>query len=180
MDEIGDIVTASSDVEASFFVKAAQAAVRRLCGWHVSPAAEVSGTLPSMGQRVFRLPLMAVSDLELEVLDPTGCEYLPAEPGADYERADRLVEFRSYVAPSVAAVRYRATAGFDPDEVPDVRSVIVQVARRAAQAPAGSVRSQSVNGASVSYGFTGDGAPMVSLLESERAVLAPYRVGRLP
>lgn len=177
MAEIGDIVTASADAGADFFLRAAQAAVRRYCGWHVSPAAEVSGTLPSMGQRVFALPLRAISSLEVEVADPSGLVYVEAEEGGDYVRSGRLIEFRRYVPPSVAAVRYTATAGFAPEEVPDVQSVIVQAARRAAQAPAGAVKSQSVNGASVSYGFSGSGAPAVALLSDELAVLAPYRIG---
>ena len=177
MEGIEDIVTVSDDAGADFFLKAAQAAVRRYCGWHVSPVSDVSGTLASMGQRVFALPLRAVSELEIEVIDPSGCGYLAAEPGSDYTASGPLVEFRRYVPPSVAAVRYRATAGFDPSEVPDVQSVILQAARRAAQAPAGSVKSQSVNGASVTYGFSGNGAPAVALLADELSVLAPYRVG---
>ncbi len=180
MADIGDIVTASEDAGSDFFLRAAQAAVRRACGWHVAPVAEVSGTLSSMGQRIFALPLMAVSSLSLQVLDPCGFGHLDAEEGVDYDRSGSLVEFRRYIPPSVAAVRYTATAGFDPDDVPDIQSIVVQAARRAAQSPAGSVKSQSVNGASVTYGFSGSGAPSVTLLAEELALLAPYRLGARP
>ena len=180
MADIGDIVTASADAGADFFLRAAEAAVRRACGWHVAPVAEVTGTLPSMGQRIFALPLMAVTALSVEALDASGTGYVALEEPADYTAAGALVEFRRFVPPSVAAIRYTATAGFDPAEVPDVQSVIVQAARRAAQSPAGSVKSQTVNGASVTYGVSGSGAPSVALLSEELALLAPYRLGARP
>lgn len=169
-----DIVTASTEAGADLYLRAAQAAVRRYCGWHVAPSMEVSGTVDSTGSRILRLPLMGLS--ELHELGAYGADVLSGARWTD----DGLVELPLAVPAGVAAISYRATAGYDVDEVPDLRTVIVQVARRAANAPAGSVRSQSVNGASVSYGFTGDGAPLVSLLDSERDVLAPFRLPRLP
>ena len=174
---IESFVKHDAEVGASLYLDAAVAAIRRYCGWHVSPQAEVSGVVSSMGQRIFRLPLENVSDLAIELADASGAAYVPAETPADYVASENLVEFRRYIAPSVAAFRYTAVAGYDPSDVPDVVSVAVQAARRAAQAPAGAVKSQSVNGASVSYGFSGDGAPSVTLLESEKAILAHYRVG---
>lgn len=169
-----DIVTASTEAGADLYLRAAQAAVRRYCGWHVAPSMEVSGTVDSTGSRILRLPLMGLS--ELHELGAYGVDVLRKARWTD----DGLVELPFAVPAGVAAVSYRATAGYDVEEVPDLQTVIVQVARRAANAPAGSVRSQSVNGASVSYGFTGDGAPLVSLLDSERDVLAPFRLPRLP
>lgn len=173
-DEIGDIVDSSTKVDPSLYLAAAQAAVRRYCGWHVSPSAEVSGTVSSTGSRLVRLPVMGLSSLD--ELTAYGEDVLPGARWTD----EGLVELTRPVPAGVGAISFRCTAGYDPEEVPDVQTVVVQAARRAAQAPAGSVRSQSVNGASVSYGFTGDGAPMVSLLESERALLAPLRLPRLP
>lgn len=169
-----DIVTASTEAGADLYLRAAQAAVRRHCGWHVAPSMEVSGTLDATGSRILRLPVMGVSDLM--ALAAYGVDVLAKARWTD----DGLVELPFPVPAGVAAVSWRAVAGYDPEEVPDLQTVIVQVARRAANAPAGAVRSQSVNGASVSYGFTGDGAPLVSLLDSERDVLAPFRLPRLP
>lgn len=179
MAGIDDILAGSADAGADFYLAAAQTAVRRYCGWHVAPQARISGTLGSMGQRVFALPAQNVSELSVRVLDPLGAEYVDAPEGS-WRLGGSLIEFTAYVPPSVAAVSYEALAGWDPEDVPDVKSVLLQAARRAAQAPSGAVKSQTVNGASVSYGFSGDGAPMVTLLESEKALLAPYRVGRCP
>lgn len=170
-----DFMTAQTEAGTDLFTKAAQAAVRRYCGWHVSPSAEVEGTVPTAGGRIVRLPLMAVSSID-GLTAPDGTDLLPH---VVWTRGG-ILELDRRVEPSVAGIGFRATAGFDPSDVPDVVSVALQAARRAAQAPAGAVKSQSVNGASVSYGFTGDGAPLVSLLASERALLAPYRLPRLP
>lgn len=173
-DKPGDIVDESTEVGPSLLVRAAQAAVRRYCGWHVSPQAEVSGTVSSTGSRLVRLPVMGLS--RLDELTAYGEDVLA---GARWTE-DGLVELARPAPAGVGAIAFRCTAGYAPEDVPDVQTVVAQAARRAAQAPAGLVRSQSVNGASVSYGFAGDGAPMVSLLESERALLAPLRLPRLP
>lgn len=164
-----------TDVAPYLYAEAAQAAIRRYCGWHVAPSQEVEGTVPTTGGRIVRLPLMAVS----EVVELTAADGADLLPHVVWTR-DGIMELDRRVEPSVAGIRYRAVAGYNPEDVPDVVSVAVQLARRAANAPAGSVRSQSVNGASVSYGFSGDGAPLVSMLASEREMLAPYRLPRLP
>lgn len=83
-------------------------------------------------------------------------------------------------AAAVSAIEYTVTAGFNPDDVPDLIAVALQVSRRAASAPAGTVRSQSVNGASVSYAFSGSGATSIQLLQDEREILDRYRIARLP
>lgn len=173
MDALGDIVMASDEPGADFFLRAAQAAVRRYCGWHVCPVAQVKGAMSSPGGRIFRLPATNVLALKVRVAGADNmCAYAWDHTG--------LLEFARPAPEGVGAIEYEMTCGYAPEDVPDVQSVVLQAARRAAQAPAGSVKSQSVNGASVSYGFSGDGAPMVSLLASERAVLEPYRVRRTP
>ena len=93
---------------------------------------------------------------------------------------DGLVELAAPIAPCLSGIEYTVTAGFNPDDVPDLITVALQVSRRAASAPAGTVRSQSVNGASVSYAFSGSGATSVQLMQDEREILDRYRVARLP
>lgn len=174
MPAIDDFIDLKAEVDASFYLRAAQAAVRRACGWHISPGIELSGSIPTTGGRIVRLPAMGVSEvIELKVF---GVDALDRARWTD----DGLVEFPRPLPASIGGVEYRIVAGYDVEEIPDVVDVVRQVARRAANAPAGAVKSQSVNGASVSYGFSGDGAPSVMLLASEREALAPYMMGRLP
>lgn len=162
-------------LDASFFNDAAERAVRAYCGWHVIPSMEISGTIGSTGSRILRIPAMNVTALTRLVLaDGTDV--------TDFAQwsVDGLVELPFPVPAGIAGIGYTAVAGFDSENAPDVMSVILQVARRAAQAPSGAVRSQSVNGASVSYSFTGDGASAIQLLAPERAILDRYRVVGLP
>lgn len=167
--------TSYEALDASFFNAAAERAICSYCGWHVAPPMEVSGTVGTAGGRFLRIPGMNVTSLtRLEFAD--GTDLLD---GAQWS-ADGVVELARPLSASVAGVSYTAVTGFDPEAVPDLVAVALQVARRAASAPAGTVRSQSVNGASVSYAFSGDGASSVQLLAPERAVLDRYRVVGLP
>ena len=163
MADLPDMITdpAVFDADGEFWLRAAQAAVRRHCGWHVTPNVELSGALNVRGGRVLRLPAMHVTSVD-ELTDRAG-----AELGHAYDPASGLVECTNRPFPvGVAAVRYRVHAGFTPDEVPDVLGVVVNVAKRAAMSGTGIVASQSTNGSSVSYS--------IPLMADEMAKLAPY------
>lgn len=169
------IINPSDEVPASLFLDAATAAVRNACGWHIAPSLELSGSLRSNGGRFLRLPCRHV----------TGVSELVARHGADLMPMcqwdeDGLIELDQPIEPGLAAVRFRVTAGYRADEIPVVVAVISQAARRAASVPGGYVRSESVNGASVSYALGSSGAPAVSLLPDELSALAPFMIARLP
>lgn len=169
------IVKPTDEVGASLFIDAATQAVRIACGWHVAPSAELSGTLGTMGGRILRLPCMNVTDL-MELRHRDGTDLLPL---CSWSK-DGLVELDAPIAPGIAAVSYRCAAGFDPAEVPVLQAVILQAAKRAMAAPGGYVRSESVNGASVTYATGNSGAPAVSLTPEELSLISAYRIGRLP
>lgn len=169
------IIHPDDEVAASLFLDAATDAVRSACGWHISPVLEISGALRSNGGRILRLPCRHVVELS-ELVSRSGTDLLPLCQWDD----SGLVELDYPVVPGIAAARFRATAGYRADEIPVVVAVISQAARRAASAPGGYVRSESVNGSSVSYAVGSGGAPAVSLLPDELAALAPYMIARLP
>ena len=140
--------------DAQFWLKAAQAAIRRTCGWHITPNIELSGVVNSRGGKVIRLPARRVTSVD-ELTDIAG---------------NRL--HYAYDPASVAAIRYRIHAGYAPDEVPDVQGVLINAAKRASSAAAGIVQSQSVNGSSVTYNVT--------LMADELEKLDRYKLGALP
>lgn len=175
MAALPDIVTGETGLSADFFLRAATAAVRRLCGWHVCPSLTVAGSAPTAGGRIVRLPLRNVTSVSSLVL----ADGEDVTASASWT-TDGLVELGRDAPASVAGLTFEVTAGYEPEECPDVVAVIVQAARRAQSAPAGYIRSQSVNGASVTYGGSEAGAPSVSLLASERERLVPYMLSRLP
>lgn len=132
------------DADGSFWIKAAQAAIRRTCGWHITPNIELSGVVNSRGGKVIRLPARHVTSVD-ELTDIAGNRLHYA-----YDPATGLVECTAGVFPAgVAAIRYRIHAGYAPDEVPDVQGC--SSTRRngpAAQPPASSNPSRSTAAAS--------------------------------
>ena len=154
------------DETAEFYVMAAQAAIRRECGWHVMPNTELEGVLNSRGGTVLRFPAQHVTSVE-SLTDRQGHPIPYA-----YDPDTGLIECTQGAFPAgVGAVRYRIYAGYD--DAPDVQQVLASMAKRMALTPVGLVKSQSVNGSSASY----DAA---TLMADEKARLKPYKLGGMP
>lgn len=152
--------------DAEFRLKAAQAAIRRECGWHVMPNVELSGVINSRGGMVVRLPARHVTSIE-SLTDRQGNPLAYA-----YDPETGLVESLSGGFPvGIAAIHYSIHAGYD--DAPDVQQVLISAAKRAGMSPVGLVTSQSTNGSSASF-------DVVSLMQAEKDKLKPYRLGGLP
>ena len=152
--------------DAAFRLKAAQAAIRRECGWHVMPNTALSGVINTRGGSVIRLPARHVTSIE-SLTDRQGNKLAYA-----YDPETGLVESLSGGFPAgIAAIRYEIHAGYD--DAPDVQSVLISAAKRAGMSPLGLVTSQSTNGSSASF-------DVVSLMQAEQDQLNPYRLGGLP
>lgn len=167
-ETIPDIITDPSgfDADGEFWLKAAQAAIRRECGWHVMPNAALSGVINSRGGAVIRLPARHVTSIE-SLTDRDGNKLAYA-----YDPETGLVESLSGGFPvGVAAIRYEIHAGYN--DAPDVQQVLISAAKRAGMSPLGLVTSQSTNGSSASF-------DVVSLMQAEKDKLKPYRLGGLP
>ena len=154
------------EADATFRLKAAQAAIRRECGWHVMPNAMLTGVLNTRGGTVIRLPARHVTSVEA-LTDRDGNPLAYA-----YDPETGLVESLDGGFPAgIAAVRYEIHAGYD--DAPDVQSVLINAAKRAGMSPVGLVTSQSTNGSSASF-------DVVSLMQEEKDKLKPYKLGGLP
>ena len=167
MNVVPDMIADPSSFQddAEFRLRAAQAAIRRECGWHVMPNAALSGVVNSRGGSVIRLPARHVTSVE-SLTDRDGNKLAYA-----YDPETGLVESLDGGFPAgIAAVRYEIHAGYD--DAPDVQQVLVNAAKRAGMS-AGLVTSQSTNGSSASY-------DVVTLMQDEKAKLAPYRLVGLP
>lgn len=152
--------------DAAFRLRAAQAAIRRECGWHVMPNTALSGVINSCGGTVIRLPARHVTSIE-SLTDRDGNKLAYA-----YDPETGLVESLSGGFPAgIAAIRYEIHAGYD--DAPDVQQVLISAAKRAGMSPIGLVTSQSTNGSSASY-------DAVSLMQDEKDKLKPYKLGGLP
>ena len=152
--------------DAAFRLRAAQAAIRRECGWHVMPNVALTGVLNTRGGTVIRLPARHVTSIE-SLTDRDGNKLAYA-----YDPETGLVESLSGGFPAgIAAIRYEIHAGYN--EAPDVQQVLISAAKRAGMSPIGLVTSQSANGSSASY-------DAVSLMQAEKDKLKPYKLGGLP
>lgn len=160
------------DVDAQLWLHAAEAAIRRYCGWHIAPSLTTTLTLDGDGTRLLRLPTLHLTELTELTLD--GHDALAEATWS--QRGMVELTGRRHFPDQLGSIRITMTHGWDPTEVPDVIALILTIARRGASQPA--VASQAVNGASVSY-FSIGGAPLsIPLLRTEKEALAPYTIRR--
>lgn len=165
-----DIIHARTPVDSTWWMQAAQGAVRRFCGWHVAPIVTETLRVDAYGGRILELPskrVTAISSISVDGKDLAG-QFDWSEAGT--------VKLRSGCWPDApGSVRVVLTHGWESEDVPEVAALILTVARRAATSP-GARTARAVNGASESFATAG-GAPLsVPLLEIEKATLAPYRL----
>lgn len=159
-------------MDAAWWRKAAQEAIRRYCGWHVAPNITETIKVDAYGGRTLLLPSKHVTALNhVTVADVDITDQCTWSEGG-------LIVLRAGVWPDEPrAVTVDLTHGWDPDEVPDVQQLILQIARRAKSQPGnGVIQSQTVNGASVGYFSAGGGPLSLQLLQIEKDALAPYRL----
>ncbi|WRS30598.1 hypothetical protein U6G28_02610 [Actinomycetaceae bacterium MB13-C1-2] len=167
-----DILDATTPLTGQWWLKAAQAAIRRFCGWHVAPILSETLRVDAYGGRVLELPSKHVTKLESVMVG--GVDWLDR---LDWSEAGtlQLKRGRGHWPDAPGAVEVTLEHGWSAEDVPEVAALIVTIGKRARTQP-GVVSSQSVNGASVSYQTAG-GAPLsVPLLGIEKEMLEPYRV----
>ncbi len=174
MAKYDDIISAADTIDQTWWMRAAQAAVRHYCGWHISPQVTETLTVDAYGGRSLALPSKHVTAISSIVIgsDDVTSDVVWSEAGT--------VVLTSGVWPDLpGSVKVTITHGWDADEVPDVAAMILSVAKRARTNP-GSISAQSVNGASVNFA-TSSGVPLgVPLMQAEMDALAPYRLGARP
>jgi hypothetical protein len=165
-----DIVASGTLLDAGFWLNAAQASVRRYCGWHVAPSLAETVTVDAYGGRTLLLRTKHLTDLASVLVDG---EDITSR--VRWSQAGVLTLRAGSWPDDVGAVTVTLTHGYAVDEVSDLAAMIATIAKRASSQP-GIVASQSVNGASVSF-LTAGGAPLsVPLLGIEKEALDPYRL----
>lgn len=166
-----DIIGPDTDIDPQFWVRAAQGAIRRYCGWHVAPSITQKIRLSPRGGKSLELPTGHMTALDkCRVFDLDVTERVSwGQEGVLWLMCGRWPNLPG-------AVEVTFTHGYALEDVPDVASLIATVARRASSDP-GVVASQSVNGAAVSYARGSGGAAIsVPLMDTEKELLAPYRL----
>lgn len=167
-----DIITdpGSFTADASYWLSAAQAAVRRECGWHVAPVITRTVRLNGFGGTRLMLPTLHVTDISSFRI--AGAEHVQ---DIAYGSNGLVRLLHGLLLPDMpGSIDVTMTDGYPAEEVPDVIAVMLAAAKRGGMA-SGIVKTQSVNGSTVTY-LSGSEPLGIPLFESEKRTLAKYRL----
>ena len=135
---------------------AASAAVRRWAGWHITPVVTDTVTVNGHGGHGLNLPTMRLVEL-VEVVERrrgkgqvwTPVDLDPLTTGVEAAAAGYLYRDQCWPA-RLAGVRVTMRHGYEPDEVPELASLVAVMVARGLVNPTG-VSSATVGGLSVQY-----------------------------
>lgn len=152
---------------------AAEAAIRKYCGWHIAPVIQEDFVLDGTGTKTLFVPTMKLVDIisvvvDGVVVDPASLEW--SEAG--------FIRAPGIWTDKLRSVRLTIEHGHE--SAPDVAEKVIAIAARASASPTGVVR-ENAGAFGVSYSTTAPGvAGGVVLMEHERKQLDRYRLpGRL-
>lgn len=165
-----------SDPRIEPTLDAASSAIRNACGWHVAPSLSCECDVSADGT-AFALPAMGVTSVEsIEIggatVDPSKYEWCD----------DGMVRSTPYNRwpHGWRSIHVAFVAGFDADATADLAAIVAQVASNNLAAAPG-VRREQAGGVSIDYNSNGSGGSGgISLLERDRALLAPYKMPPVP
>src|SRR5665647_573865 len=167
----------ASDPRVQPLLDGATSAIRRWCGWHITPSVTETLVLDGPGGDVLTLPTLYLTALTSVTEDNIALAlYVPATGVGEYEWSELGNVKRVY---GRWTERYRGMAvafvhGYD--EAPDIAQIIIQVCANALASPMGATREQAI-GFAASWSSTAPGvAGGMSLLERDLAILDTYRL----
>lgn len=164
------IVTASTTVDAGFWLAAAHGSVRGYCRWHVAPVITETLVLDGHGGKNLLIPSQRVEAIT-EVLN----DGVDVTDQVKFSRRSGVLSLGRGWSHELAGIEVTLRHGYPSEDVPELAALILNVAKRAGSGQS-LIASQSVNGASVSY-LTAGGAPLsVPLLQIEKDALSQYRL----
>lgn len=163
---------ADTDPRLNDALDGASAAIRRYCGWHITPKAEETLTLDGPGGRLLTLPTLNLADVSAVVENGT----LLASDSYKWS-ADGLVrKVSGRWTDDYRSIQVSIVHGYEEWDAADVVSVALAVVTRQLSSPTGATREQAGQ-VSVSWALTAPGVSGgIALLENERSVLDHYRI----
>lgn len=167
-DRITGGVMASTREQVTAKLEGVSSAIRDFCGWHVSPSRTCVYTGNGEG-RLLVLPAMHVSSVEYVKVNGENVEFEWQSNGLVRIMGGRFPD-------SWRAVECRYTAGVESSSV--LGEIVAQIASNALTAAPG-IAEEHAGSVGATYNKTGDGITGgVSLLDRDKALLAPYKLVR--
>lgn len=169
--------------EPQSLIDAATAAVRRYCGWHITPSRTEVLVLQGDASSTLMLPSLCVSAVTSVTYGNTLLVADDDYSWTTYGVVTFAPRVPYFISPPFWSYRPRAvtvelTHGFE--SAPDVEAVILSMVARARVSPSGVIRSQ-VGQVGVTYSQTGTGqAGGIALLPNELATLDLFRLAPRP
>jgi len=167
--DVPSLLSAPSASPAQDDLAAAEAAVRKYCGWHIAPVITEELVLDGTGTSSLFIKSLRVVDITAAecdgvTLDPATLEW--SEAG--------FIRTVGRWPDKLRAVKLTVKHGFD--EAPDVAATIRSIAARASASPGGIVREQ-IGARSISLSMVAPGVSGgVVLMDHERRMLDKYRI----
>lgn len=176
----------SSDPRAEGALNGASTAIRRYCGWHISPSKTETVRIDGPGGRIFSLPTKYLTAL------PTIVEHhhsgdLTFVDDVDYEwselgEVERLRTQQTFGHPTgIWTTRFRGleptmTHGHDAADITDLQQLVLAIVTRGLASPTGATM-EAAGAMSVKWGLTAPGvAGGIILMQHEYATVDVYRI----
>lgn len=161
-----------NDAATVQWIKASQSAVQRYCNWHVSPIIAEELHIDGMGGVDLPLPTLRA----IEVTNVFNNGVLLDEDDYSWSRDGYLRLYTGRWSNRLRGVRLTLEHGYDPDDVEELRALILTIAARAAASPQG-VTQEASGARSVTFSrFAGGTSGGVALFDHERALLDRYQL----
>lgn len=168
----GDLTLAQSG-DLTWFSLQATAAIRAYCGWHVAPVITEELVLDTPCALTMLLPTMRLVNVISATID--GVDVLP---DLEWSSAGMITNVNGF-SKKFRGLTINIEHGFEIEDTPLV-GLIASLTARAKLAPSGVVsQGRTVGPFNEQMTFatvSGGGTPGLTLLESEKAQLAPYRL----
>lgn len=166
-----DGVIDETDPRLTPLLAGASAAIRRYCGWHITPNIEETFVLDGPNSDLLQVPTLHMTDvLELKLQGTAvDVEHLEWSQKGMIRRHGWPNKFRS--------IRAKVMHGFE--DAADVKQIVQQIVANAISSPLGATR-ESAGQVSISWSTTAPGvAGGVSILQRDMAVLDLYRLPKV-
>lgn len=155
------------------YMNAAAESVRAYCGWHVTPVRTETLVVDDDGTGTVLLPSGRVTDVLSVARDGAALDLAEVQ-----WNEDGVLRFPARCGRGrLRGLAVEVTHGYTEAEAAAVLGVIRGVATRAAMSPGGNIVSQSAGTQRVSYASSGGAVASLPLMQTEKDVLATFRLG---